>query len=696
MRKLQALCCLCHEPPVPAFLTIIRQSMSSPGRWLGTLESRIVLLAVLTGVLSAAGTALVVLHSAQQSIRQMVLASASAERETTARLLGSKVTVVRDLLSAEATHMPASAWRDAASMGRLLQDRPGLGSVFRAVYAAGLDGHILARVKDGQLDLGGPEIADRDYFRRVLATGQPVISDVLWGRVLNAPVVVIATPVKDAAGRPVGVLAGAIALASTALFERINAPALPAAAQGLVIDRAGRLLAHPDAQRVMTLADDDPVLRPLLRQAMAAGLPALRDGMALVQGDHVVSMAAIPHTDWISVQLSPLDATMAPVTAARHAALPVALGAGLVAGLLAGLLGYALTGTLTRLRRRTESLLVEDGTAQPWPEDRGEVGALAHALRNVVEQRTRRQHEAQALLQRLQAVLDHADVGIALTRNGQLELVSRQFCHIFRCNPQAAIGESTRKFYPDDKAYEALAENARRVLNGPGVIDVEVQMARQDGQVFWARMRGRAVVPGDMAQGTIWTFEDVTTARAQREQLTWSASHDALTGLLNRAAFERLLETAVNGAAQQPFCALFIDLDHFKQVNDTAGHAAGDALLRDIARLLAAELRKTDVVARMGGDEFAVLLPACPPARALTLADALCSAVQQHALHWEGQRFTVGASVGLVAVDDRRDGRFASAADVLRAADVACYRAKKRGRSRVEIFEATGFELEGS
>lgn len=357
------------------------------------------------------------------------------------------------------------------------------------------------------------------------------------------------------------------------------------------------------------------------------------------------------------------------------------------------MLGYALTGPLTRLRKRTESLLVDDAAQQPLPDDHGEVGALSQALRSVVEQRTRRQNEVQALLQQLEAVLDHADVGIALTRSGRFELVSRQFCHIFRCDKDTAIGQSTRMIYPDDAAYDALVAMARAALTDPGVLDTELQLMRHSGQAFWARMRGRAVVPGDVTQGTIWTIEDVTAAREQREKLTWRASHDALTGLLNRAAFERRLDTAVQGAATQPFCALFIDLDRFKLVNDSAGHAAGDALLRDIAQLLTAELRKTDVVARLGGDEFAVLLPACPPAQAQTLADALCSVVQQHTLRWEGRRFGVGASVGLVAVVD---GRFASAADVLRAADMACYQAKKRGRNRVETFEPTGFELEGA
>jgi diguanylate cyclase (GGDEF)-like protein/PAS domain S-box-containing protein len=691
--------CLTQETAVvPALPIALHRWLTAPVDLMATLKSRIVVLAVLTGLLSAAGTTTVVLHSAEQSIQRMVLTAASGEREDTAQLLGSKVEVLRALLVAVAAQLPAAAWQDVATMGHVLQERPALGAVFGAVFTADLSGRTMASVEAGKLKLGGPDIADRTYFRDAIKTRQPVISDVLWGRVAQAPVVVISVPVLNNRGQPHGVLVGSITLSSTALFERIGTRTSRTGTLDMVIDRAGRVIAHPDPSRVMSPVDDEPALRDLLRDLLPAtqtgGQPARLRGLAVVHGDRVVSVAGIPHTQWTNVHLAPLDTAMAPVADAREAAMPAALAAGLAAGLVAGVLGWWATRPISRLRARAESMLEDEGHhSQPWPDDRGEVGDLAQAFRSVVEQRERRQTEVQALLHQLEAVLDHADAGITLTRNGCFELVSQQFCHIFRCEKHTVLGQATRLIYPDDDAYEALVATARTALTETGVVDAELQLMRHNGQIFWARMRGRAVVPGDVTQGTIWTIEDVTAAREQREKLTWRASHDALTGLLNRAAFERLLDAAVANAATQPFSALFIDLDRFKQVNDTAGHAAGDALLRDIAQVLAAELRKSDVVARLGGDEFAVLLPACPPPQAQTLADALCSAVQQYRLRWEGQHYGVGASVGLVAAVD---GRFATAADVLRAADAACYSAKRRGRSRVELFVPSGFELESA
>ena len=126
---------------------------------------------------------------------------------------------------------------------------------------------------------------------------------------------------------------------------------------------------------------------------------------------------------------------------------------------------------------------------------------------------------------------------------------------------------------------------------------------------------------------------------------------------------------------------MFIDLDRFKQVNDTGGHAAGDALLRDIAKALVDSVRNSDTVARLGGDEFAVLLSECPLPHGRLIAEKLRQSVVDYRLQWEGHSFSVGASVGLVRVD----AGFATSQAVLAAADAACYAAKHRGRNCVVV-----------
>jgi len=655
-------------------------------RWAATLKFKIVLMVISTCVLSAAGTAGLVLATGQRQMETMLREDAADDRVRTAALLTGKVGLLKEALTAAARSTPAARWSDPAAMTELLLAQPVLDVLFNTVFAAAPDGRMLARTEKGRLTAVSTSIADRDYFKDALIGDQPVVSRALRSRVTNTPMVIISVAALDLEGRAVGVLAGSLALQSNALFQAVHASSRSPESRDLVIDRAGTILSHPDASRVMGRAEDEPGLGPTIRAWIDAGSPIDTEGSARLTQGYLVSTAGIALTDWIHLRLTPAAVAFAPLAAARATAWRAAAAVGVLAGLLAGLLAYRMTQPISRLKLRAVALLDEHALDAPWPTDRGEVGGLSRVFQHVVEQRRRQQAEVLALVGQLEAVLDHAAAGIALTRNGCFELVSLNFCQIFCCGKQDMVGQSTRLIYPTDAAYEALVAQARPALATQGVLDVELELMRRSGETFWAHMRGRAVVSGDRSMGTIWTIEDVTATRAHREQLTYSATHDPLTGLANRAAFEDALGLATPAAELAPFCALFIDLDRFKLVNDSGGHAAGDAMLCGVARVIEAQVRKSDLVARLGGDEFAVLLPDCPAAQGLLLAEKLCAAVAAFELPWEGQTFAVGASVGMVRVA----GELTTAADVLRAADAACYAAKKRGRSRVEVHQPSG------
>jgi diguanylate cyclase (GGDEF)-like protein len=150
---------------------------------------------------------------------------------------------------------------------------------------------------------------------------------------------------------------------------------------------------------------------------------------------------------------------------------------------------------------------------------------------------------------------------------------------------------------------------------------------------------------------------------------------------MNRRAFELALEDAVSASrrAADHGALCFIDLDRFKSVNDECGHAAGDALLREIAELIRNRVRTQDLICRVGGDEFALILRACTADDAKRIAQNLCDAVAAHCFDWGGDCFHVSASVGLARIDDA----VLSTNDVLQAADSACYSAKHKGRNQV-------------
>lgn len=183
--------------------------------------------------------------------------------------------------------------------------------------------------------------------------------------------------------------------------------------------------------------------------------------------------------------------------------------------------------------------------------------------------------------------------------------------------------------------------------------------------------------------GVVLVFRDVTEMRAMALQLGYQASHDELTGLINRREFENRIEMALISARGQHIqhAMCYIDLDQFKVVNDTCGHVAGDELLRQLSTLLKTVIRSGDTLARLGGDEFGVLYMSCSVEKAKELAEKLRTIVNDFQFHWETKTFGVGVSMGLVAVDEHSNLH-----GLLSVADSACYVAKDEGRNRIHVF----------
>jgi diguanylate cyclase (GGDEF)-like protein len=174
-------------------------------------------------------------------------------------------------------------------------------------------------------------------------------------------------------------------------------------------------------------------------------------------------------------------------------------------------------------------------------------------------------------------------------------------------------------------------------------------------------------------------FEDALDA--EKERLVWQASHDWLTGLSNRRAFEARLQSELDVAAADSLSLILLDLDQFKNVNDSCGHLAGDRLLCQISCLLQQDRRPHDLVARLGGDEFGLILPQCPPASAVDIAERLRRALELFTFAWDDRCFAVTASIGVACIADSAT----TLEDAMRRADAACYRAKEKGRNRVQV-----------
>jgi diguanylate cyclase (GGDEF)-like protein/PAS domain S-box-containing protein len=194
------------------------------------------------------------------------------------------------------------------------------------------------------------------------------------------------------------------------------------------------------------------------------------------------------------------------------------------------------------------------------------------------------------------------------------------------------------------------------------------------------------VGPNDAVTGAVIIMRDVSELRGLTREMSYQASHDPLTGLVNRREFERQLNSALDRVKAEDgrHMLCYMDLDRFKVVNDTCGHQAGDNMLREVAALLREHVRDSDTVARVGGDEFSVLLMSCPLDKARQIGDDICAAVRGYRFTWQDRIFDVGISIGIVEISQKSGGL----EDILSAADSACYVAKQEGRGRVHVYSA--------
>ncbi|MEA2603298.1 MAG: hypothetical protein QOF89_4290 [Acidobacteriota bacterium] len=251
-----------------------------------------------------------------------------------------------------------------------------------------------------------------------------------------------------------------------------------------------------------------------------------------------------------------------------------------------------------------------------------------------------------------------------------------------------ALGKPLPEIFHLSDSDQCLDDVLRRCLEeGRSFrLSERVSLERRDGRRYGIESTCSPIRAVDgRILGAVLVFQDVSDKRLMALQLAHQATHDELTGLLNRQAFDGHLQRALEEARSlaNPHTLCYMDLDQFKLVNDTCGHLAGDELLCRVTALLQDSMRDTDLVARLGGDEFAVLLTGCPLDRAERQVADFHHALRQFRFNWRDKTFAVGASIGLVPISRE----FRTVAHLLSAADHACYAAKEKGRNRIQLYQ---------
>jgi diguanylate cyclase (GGDEF)-like protein/PAS domain S-box-containing protein len=255
---------------------------------------------------------------------------------------------------------------------------------------------------------------------------------------------------------------------------------------------------------------------------------------------------------------------------------------------------------------------------------------------------------------------------------------------------------------PVEEIFRAFHEETCEPLENPLTVAIRraraiksvrpMLLIRRDGNELYVDSTAAPIRDGaGRTAGGVLVFHDVSESRELNRRLSYHASHDLLTGLVNRREFENRLERALKSAkaGESSYALCYLDIDQFKIVNDSCGHSAGDALLGQVGALLKSKVRWRDTLSRLGGDEFGVLLESCSLDEAMRMAETLREAVRNFRFNWEERVFRLGASIGVVPLTRESE----DVASVISAADSACQSAKEQGRNRVHSFAENDIEL---
>jgi diguanylate cyclase (GGDEF)-like protein/PAS domain S-box-containing protein len=319
----------------------------------------------------------------------------------------------------------------------------------------------------------------------------------------------------------------------------------------------------------------------------------------------------------------------------------------------------------------------------------GEVVEISEIIRDITQQKEM-QHALHVEHALLKVTMDSiGDAVLTTDNNGLVQYLNPVAEQLTGWKADEAIGQ------PSEKIFRVINEKTRKPCLNPvamclsensivALADETLLMSR-DGQEYGIEESASPIRDVDgQTLGVVMVFHDVSEQRKVANEMSYRASHDTLTGLSNRSEFEQALKRFVdnNREPDQINALMYIDLDQFKIVNDSCGHSAGDLVLQDVAKLMKNCVRSSDLIARIGGDEFAIILSKCDTEKSMKIAKKICKSVSDYRFHHDNKIFKIGASVGLVMINTNWE----SEARLMEAADSACYQAKRTGRGRVHLY----------
>ena len=727
-------------PPAPG------AAVQKYGSMLRTMMAAAMVMVLLLG----SGLVVWLTHSFQHQIQERTSAAQVQELQDLVRLLSMRLEqqqrplllladVVAEQLK-QAPGAPPAALRGDASLALL----------YDGIQFADAKGQVLVNRQLGKSQAA--ESLDqglRDALRRGLNDGKPSVQAfTLAGEPVPRLSLYYVVPVRATDGRVLGVLGAGVSSSAQSLLP----PAVESSSRSSflqIFDHRGQLLVSNGSTPQTASVQDARQPTPVGLQVQAA---EHKPGASSEwHGDWLVTQASVPWPQWSLFRFTESASVLPFFSVPKQWLLAaIVLGSALALAMALAIIAQPMTSLFRWAQAKPEQedvrpsqFLEQENVPSSIPpaaqlahwwasmpeQGRGETAALAQAFEYLQTHVQALQGANRQLQDRLQVLLDYSPVGLVVTERGYIQHIGLPAARILGRNPAELLGKSVKSLSANAQSYGQLIERVVRNLDLYGQFDDEICLRRKDGATVWVRIHGQSMQRlwrgfDDHSQARadaplVWLVEDVSTQRLVRERLSWKALNDPLTRLPNQEAFalhlHGWLTECADAAAQQTLqlqqatedavgevgnnsepanlvpsvlqgVLLYLDLDYFSHVNQLGGRAAGDEVLVHMARLIEAEVRPQGWLARAGGDEFAVLLPGATHEQGLRMAQSLCMAVQDWEGVHEGQRYLMGASIGLLVLDA---GQY-TVTSALRAADMACYAAKRKGRNRVETMAPEG------
>lgn len=466
---------------------------------------------------------------------------------------------------------------------------------------------------------------------------------------------------------------------------------------GMILDKSGQVLAYYNAQSTLERAQGKYI------SIDALPAPKSPTDFVIFFDDTEVIDTASPiyingeHIGWVRVQNSRQNIADR-LQYLTYEGLLYALFAIFVGIMFAWFMGRRLTKDIYKLIDTTQRVRAGERNISLDLKRQDELQILAENFQSMLSNLNENESELFTEKERAEVTLKSIGDGVITTnRMGEITYLNPVSEHLTGWSNQAATGQPIQTVFKiyHEITMEPAVNPALKSMETGNILALANRsiLINHAGESISIEDSGAPIIDRQgQIIGSVLVFHDATEAKKLQSKLTWQATHDSLTGLSNRTAFESQLEELIEEAAHSPdsqHYLLYIDLDQFKVVNDTAGHNAGDELLKQVALCIKEQIRDNDLLARIGGDEFSILLKNCNIEAAMIIAEKVRSQVDASRFIWEDKIFNIGTSIGIAKIEG-----ITNKAIIMSQADIACYLAKDNGRNRINVYLADDESVE--